>query len=517
MKKAIIIGAGPAGLTAAYELLTKTDITPIVLEMSGDIGGLAKTVNYKGNRIDIGGHRFFSKSERVMEWWLSFLPLSEEAHQQHIDLTYQNRHASFDIDDKKIGKGDKVMLLRPRKSRIYYLKKFFNYPVTLSFDTLRKLGIVKVVRIGYSYMRSRFSPIKPEINLAHFFTNRFGKELYETFFKEYTEKVWGVPCEKIPADWGRQRVKGLSISKAIIHAIRLPFRKKSVSQRGTETSLIEQFLYPKYGPGQMWEAVADEIINLGGEIHLHHKITGLQCSLNSVDTVWALNTETDNEEVFEGDYVFSSMPVKELISCLQDIKVPPHVQLLSDGLEYRDFITVGILVKKLSVKENKGKIRDNWIYIQDRQVLAGRLQIFNNWSPYLVKDPNTVWLGAEYFCSTKDEMWNMTDEELADMTAKELSLIGLIEEDDVLDSVVIKMEKAYPSYYGTYAGFDEIRNFLDGFENLFPIGRNGMHKYNNSDHSMLTAMTAVENIINGITDKSNIWAVNMEEDYHEEK
>ncbi len=518
MKKAIIIGAGPAGLTAAYELLTKTDIHPIVLEMSGDIGGLSKTVNYKGNRIDIGGHRFFSKSDRVVEWWLNFLPLSADAHQQHIDIAYQNKHASFDLDEKKIGAGERVMLLRSRKSRIYYLKKFFDYPVKLSVDTLRKLGIIKVSRIDFSYISSRINPIKPEENLAQFFTNRFGKELYETFFKDYTEKVWGVPCEKIPADWGRQRVKGLSISKAIKHAIQSGFKKnKSISQQGTETSLIEQFLYPKLGPGQMWETVAEEIINMGGEIHLHHKTTGFYCSDHHIDAVVAIDTKNDDEKILSADYVFSTMPVKYLIRGMQDVYIPPHVKKISEGLEYRDFITVGILVNKMTVKENNGLIKDNWIYIQEKNVNAGRLQIFNNWSPFMVKDPNTVWLGVEYFCNKQDEMWQMSDQTLQQMAADELNEIGLIDKNDVLDAVVIRMEKAYPSYYGTYAGFEVVKDFLSQFENLYPIGRNGMHKYNNSDHSMLTAMTAVENIVNDISDKSNIWAVNTEEDYHEEK
>jgi protoporphyrinogen oxidase len=518
MKKAIIIGAGPAGLTAAYELLTRTDIKPIIVEMSGDIGGLSKTVNHKGNRIDIGGHRFFSKSERVMDWWLDFLPLSEDAHKHHIDIRYQNQQASFDIDKKKIGSGDKVMLLRPRRSRIYYLRKFFDYPITLSLNTLSKLGIIKVIRIGTSYLMARIKPIKPEINLAQFFINRFGKELYETFFKDYTEKVWGVKCEQIPADWGRQRVKGLSISKAIAHSLRSLFNKnKSIGQKGTETSLIEQFLYPKYGPGQMWETVAEKIVAMGGEILLGHETIGFEFSANHVQSVIVKNSANAEEKILEADLVFSSMPVKQLINGIRGIQVPEKVKQIANGLEYRDFITVGVLVKKLAVKENNGHIKDNWIYIQEKNVQAGRLQIFNNWSPFMVKDPNTVWLGVEYFCNTTDDMWQLSDAEMSALAVNELSKIGIIHQQDVLDSIVIKMQKAYPSYYGSYADFEEIIHFLNRFGNLFPIGRNGMHKYNNSDHSMLTAMTAVDNIVSGISDKTNIWQVNTETDYYELK
>lgn len=518
-KKAIIIGAGPAGLTAAYELLTRSDVKPIVLEKSTYMGGISRTVNYKGNRIDIGGHRFFSKSDRVMQWWLKQMPMDETA-QAGTVITYQNQSRELPAGMPVASKRDDVMLLRSRKSRIYFLRKFFEYPIQLSAATLRNLGLLRTIRIGLSYIKARLFPPQRIENLEQFFISRFGKELYETFFHSYTEKVWGVPCNEISAEWGAQRVKGLSISKTIAHMLKkMLSRGSDVSQKDVETSLIERFLYPKLGPGQLWEIVAQRVQDLGGAILTEFDVDAIHCAGNRVTSVGGVD-KTGHRLDFAGDYFFSTMPIKELTNSLQGTVVPQHVQEISNGLQYRDFVTVGLLVKRLSVQDKDRPnqlIRDNWIYIQEPDVRAGRLQIFNNWSPYMVKDSDTVWIGVEYFCYQTDDLWTMPEREMANLAKQELEKIGILKESEVLDTTVIRMPKTYPAYFGTYARFDELREYLDGFENLFLVGRNGMHKYNNQDHSMLTAMTAVDNIIAGVTDKSNLWAVNTEMEYHEEK
>lgn len=521
-KKAIIIGAGPAGLTAAYELLHRTDIQPIVLERSKDIGGICKTVNYKGNRLDIGGHRFFSKSDRVMKWWLNILPLEHQPDEK-LSIQYQKRSKQLDTSTFPVASpgAEKVMMVRKRLSRIYYLKKFFSYPLSLSVETLRKLGPVKLVKIGLSYTRARIMPRRQERTLEDFFINRFGAELYATFFKDYTEKVWGVSCNAIPAEWGVQRVKELSIGKAILHALQdwLPFKKDgSISQKNKQTSLIERFLYPKYGPGQLWEEVARIVQEKGGEIHFSMDVEKINHDGGKIKSVEAINTGTNEQQTFDGDYFFSSMPVNLLIKGFTP-SAPQAVTAVAEGLQFRDFITVGLLLKKLTVKDaeggQNGLIKDNWIYMQDRSVKVGRLQVYNNWSPYMVKDPETVWLGLEYFCHKGDELWSMSDEAFAQFAIDELSSINFIDKSDVLDYTVIRMEKTYPAYFGTYDRFEVIKNYTDTFPNLFLVGRNGMHKYNNSDHSMLTALTAVDNIISGQTSKENIWLINTEQDYHE--
>jgi protoporphyrinogen oxidase len=519
MRTAIIIGAGPAGLTAAYELLTKTDIVPIVIEADIQVGGLSKTVNYKGNKIDIGGHRFFSKSAKVIDWWLHFLPLDAEAAGAAINIQYQQKSTGLSAGNMPVGSGEKVMMVRPRKSRIYYHRKFFDYPLQLNGTTIRNLGFIKMMRIGTSYIAAKIFPERPEKNLAQFFRNRFGKELYETFFRDYTEKVWGVACERLPSSWGHQRVKDLNVGKVLRHAFVSLFKtNKSIAQEGTSTSLIEQFLYPKYGPGQMWETVADEVQRLGGKIMLNTSVTKLHGNDgNALSAVTVTNTINKETATLRGDYFFSTMPVKELVTNMDHINIPAEVRDVATTLEYRDFLIVGILVNKLAVKEKTtgGPIKDNWIYIQDNNVKAGRLQIFNNWSPFMISNPDQTWLGVEYFCNETDSFWQMDDAALQQQAIKEMEQVGILQASQVLDSIVVKVKKAYPSYYGGYDNFSVVQSFLDHIENLFLIGRNGMHRYNNSDHSMLTAMTAVENIINGVTDKSNIWEVNTEEEYHE--
>jgi len=550
-RKAIIIGAGPAGLTAAFELLTRTDVQPIVIEKSTYMGGISRTVEYKGNRIDIGGHRFFSKSDRVMDWWLQHMPLDSmmgrgHSHEngngngagsiqlhaansigngsgngQHAGtqvITYQNQKRPISIN-APTSNGDAVMLLRERKSRIYFLRKFFEYPIQFSIDTLRNLGLIRILKIGVSYMRAMIFPPKRIKNLEEFFISRFGRELYKTFFKSYTEKVWGVPCDQISAEWGAQRIKGLSILKTVSHLFKKMFKSSSdVRQKDTETSLIEQFMYPKFGPGQMWEIVAQKVREMDGEILTEMSVEEIHTSGDRIHSISARDRDGLLHRL-TGDYFFSTMPIKELVNALQT-PVPADIREIANGLQYRDFVTVGLLVNKLVVKDkgkDSGDVKDNWIYIQEPDVTAGRLQIFNNWSPYLVRDPNTVWIGVEYFCYDTDPFWRMSDEETAALAKRELERIGIIRQEDVLDYTVIRMPKTYPAYFGAYERFEEVREYLDSYENLFLVGRNGMHKYNNQDHSMLTAMTAVDNIKAGRVDKSNIWAVNTEMEYHEEK
>jgi protoporphyrinogen oxidase len=534
-RKALIIGAGPAGLTAAFELVKRTDIQPVVLEKNADMGGISRTVRYKGNRMDIGGHRFFSKSDRVMKWWMNVMPvegapLVEQGQADETGalrtITYHNQTrevpASASPAPPSAFHNDRVMLIRNRKSRIYFLRQFFDYPVRLSADTLKRLGLARTMKIGISYARSALHQIKPERTLEQFLVNRFGCELYQTFFKSYTEKVWGVPCDQISAEWGAQRIKGLSIVSAIRHFLKSAIaRKKSVSdiaQKGTETSLIEKFMYPKLGPGQLWEYVAEDVKNHGGVVRPNCNVVRLLTEGSRVVAAEVEDTAAGTRETIASDYFFSTMPIKELMRAL-DASVPANVLEVSDGLIYRDFITVGLLLTKLKISDRTpGGARllaDNWIYIQEPDVQVGRMQIFNNWSPYLVADPNNVWIGLEYFCYETDPIWKLPDADMIDLAKREMAKIGIIETGDVIDACVIRVPKTYPAYFGAYERFEEIKTYINGFENLFLVGRNGMHKYNNQDHSMLTAMTAVDNIIEGRTDKTNIWNLNTEMDYHE--
>jgi protoporphyrinogen oxidase len=403
--------------------------------------------------------------------------------------------------------------------------------------------MVSTVRCGFSYMRSAILPQREEKTLEDFIINRFGKQLYQTFFKSYTEKVWGVPCNEISAEWGAQRIKGLSLKGVVMHFLKKTFtpgRSGGIAQKKTETSLIERFLYPKFGPGQLWEHAAELVREGGGEIHFGIRVDRVNVDAGKVLSVEGLN-EAGERVSFTGETFFSTMPVRDLIRAISapaPEKVPAEVVEVSEGLMYRDFITVGLLASRLTVTEQDGApLKDNWIYIQEPDVVVGRLQIFNNWSPWLVsgprngdprdgdqKDggqadgqPDKVWIGLEYFCNETDPLWKLSDEEMAKFAIGEISKIGILKAEDVLDSHVVRVPKTYPAYFGSYHRFEVIRRFTDGFENLFLVGRNGMHKYNNQDHSMLTAMTAVENIVNGVTTKDNIWAINTETEYHEEK
>jgi protoporphyrinogen oxidase len=518
-RTAIIIGAGPAGLTCAYELLERTNIRPIVLERSERVGGLARTEVYRGNRIDIGGHRFFSKSERVMRWWLTLLPLERVA-DPRLALRYQGQSRELEADGgADPEQTDRVMLVRPRASRIYYRRQLFDYPLRLTAGTLRKLGVGRTVRIALSYLRARAAPLRPEENLEQFLINRFGRELYRTFFEDYTEKVWGVPCRAISAEWGAQRIKGLSIGAVLRDVLLRPLRRRDVAQRATPTSLIERFLYPKLGPGQMWETCAAEVVRRGGVIIHNAVVDHLAVDAARVARVSARDAHTQARTTYHGDLVFSTMPVQELAGAL-DGGLAPALRDVAAGLIYRDFITVGVLLRRLALRDGAAPertlVRDNWIYVQDPEVRVGRVQIFNNWSPYLVADPATVWLGLEYFCTAGDDLWARSDADLLRLATDELARLGLAEPADVLDAVVIRVPKTYPAYFGAYARFEELRAGLDRLTNLYLIGRNGQHRYNNQDHSMLAAMVAVDNLVAGRTDKANIWAVNAEQEYHED-
>lgn len=515
-KKAIIIGAGPAGLTAAYELLERTDVTPVIYETADIVGGISKTVDYKGNKIDIGGHRFFSKSAEVEDWWLRILPLQGAATQNE-PASGADPSSPVTTDGPDPEKTDAVMLWRRRQSRILYSQKLFDYPIVPSLDTLRKLGPFRVAKILVSYLRACIRPIKDEHSLEDFLINRFGRELYQTFFKDYTEKLWGIPCTEISPAWGAQRIKGLSLTRAMLDVLR---RLSPGRGAPTETSLIRHFMYPKLGPGQLWTEVARRIEERGGTIHRRHTVTGLTRDTDRIRSLMVRDEASNQTSEVEADYFFSTMPVKDLFAGLTP-PAPPDIRHVAEGLMYRDFMTVGLLLKDLHLKDKvpgraaDGCIADCWLYIQEPDVKVGRIQIFNNWSPYLVRDPKTVWLGLEYFCNEGEPLWNMSDAELSHFAVEEMINLGFITATEVLDSTVIRMPKAYPAYFGTHDRFPEIRSFTDRLENLFLIGRNGMHKYNNSDHSMLSAMRAVESVAQGITSKEAIWSVNTEVEYHE--
>jgi protoporphyrinogen oxidase len=411
------------------------------------------------------------------------------------------------------------MLLRNRLSRIYFNGAFFSYPLSPGLDMVSKLGVAKCSQFAFSYARSHLAPIAPEVSLEDFFINRFGRALYLQFFKSYTEKVWGVPCSEISAAWGAQRVKSLNIGNMIAHALKklVPGGRKDGAEK---TSLIENFLYPKFGPGQMWETAAKRFEQAGGRIVRNARVVGVDRAGDRVTAVTAQIAGGDALHIATNNVV-STMPVKDLALAMR-ADLPEVIGGVGAQLQYRDFITVGLLYRKLrstagSINPRTHLVADNWIYIQDAGVKVGRLQIFNNWSPYMVADPDTVWVGLEFFAKDDDELWAMPEAALKALALREMQQLKLADEADALDAVVIRQPKAYPGYFGdAYERFDELREYLDGIRNLYLVGRNGMHRYNNQDHSMLSAKFAVEAILAGSSDKSAIWGVNIDDDYHEE-
>ena len=515
MQKVVVIGAGPAGLTAAYELLKKSKkYDVIVLEENNILGGISRTVEYKGNRMDIGGHRFFSKDDEVNRWWNNLMPLQGKPSYDDIII---KRDVELNPNGPNPETEDVVMLKRRRVSRIYYKRKFFDYPVKMNLNTILNMGLFTTIEAGLSYLWSVVRKL-PESSLENFYINRFGRKLYSMFFEGYTEKLWGRHPRDISADWGAQRVKGLSIVailKDILGKL-MPFKPKTV-----ETSLIEEFSYPKYGPGQLWNTAAEQIEQMGGKIIKNAKVTSFVCKDKHINKV--VYSENGKERKIEADIVISSMPLKDLIAGMPD--TPENIREIAQGLPYRDFVTVGLLLSRLNLK-NKTKLQtlnnivpDCWIYVQDVGVKLGRIQIFNNWSPYMVAKPEeSVWIGLEYFCREGDKMWNMNDEKWQEFGVAELLKMGVISSaDEVKDSHVERVIKAYPAYFDTYKDIDKLIDFLNDFDNLYCVGRNGQHRYNNMDHSMATSFMAVKHILGETDDKQAIWQVNTEKTYHESK
>jgi protoporphyrinogen oxidase len=460
-----IIGAGPAGLTAAYDL-TRRGVPTIVFEQDDHVGGLAKTVVYKGFRFDIGGHRFFTKVSGVRELWHELL-------------------------------GDDL-LQRPRLSRIYYRGRFFDYPLKAA-NVLANLGPLMGASIVLSFLRAKITPIRPEASFEDWICNRFGRRLFEEFFESYTEKVWGIPCREIGAQWAAQRIKGLSLWTAIRAAI-VP-----TNGNGTIRTLVHEFEYPRLGPGMMWETCRDRIEEGRGRVALRTRVVALGHDGQRIDAIVVdEDGVTRTQEVSE---VISTMPIRHLVRALSP-SAPSEVREAGDRLKYRDFMTVAVIVDQEDV------FPDNWIYIHEPSVRVGRIQNFKNWSPEMVPDPKLTCLGLEYFCSAGDDLWLMQDEDVVALATRELEAIGLIRADRVVDATVLRVRKAYPVYDEGYVdALARIRSWLAPLTNLQLVGRNGMHKYNNQDHSMLTARLAVRNLFG---ERHDLWAVNADEEYHEE-
>ena len=524
----VIIGGGPAGLTAAWELMKDGgadayDVT--VLEATREFGGISRTVKHNGNRMDIGGHRFFSKDDRIMQWWRDTLPLQGAPSYDDRKL---GRHHDLEPGGPDPETCDEVMLKRHRVSRIYWNRHFFDYPISLSPNTLKAMGPKLTLEAGFSYLKSMVHKL-PEDNLENFYINRFGRKLYSMFFEGYTEKLWGRHPSQISADWGAQRVKGLSITEVLKNAFLKLLPKKQDASK-VETSLIEEFWYPKYGPGQLWETVECNCERAGVRVITDANVVQVRQGNGRIESVVYADGEGNLTEL-KADQFISSMPVKDLVNALGAgegaAQVPADMSEIANGLPYRDFVTVGLLVKHLKLRNttdiptlgNPPIVPDCWIYVQDPGYKVGRLQIFNNWSPYLVKDvDDTVWIGLEYFCEEGDAFWSMSDEEARDFAIQELTRMRVINgPQDVIDAHRERVKKAYPAYFDTYSRMDELVEYLDSFGNLYCVGRNGQHRYNNMDHSMATAMEAVGNIKTGKTSKKNVWSVNTEQSYHESK
>lgn len=517
-KNVVIIGGGPAGLSTAYYLLKNSkDYKVFVIEQENQVGGISKTIDFSGYKIDTGIHRFFSKNAEINKLWTDLLPIQSKPAYDDILL---GREKKYNLGGSDPEVDEKSMLIKDRVTRIYYGRKFYDYPVSINWTTIKNMGFLNIIRAMFSYLKSCIIK-KPENSLENFFINRFGKVLYSMFFESYTEKVWGLHPSKISADWGAQRVKGVSIAEVIKDAIKKIFKIKN--KHNTETSLIEQFIYPKLGAGQVYEEMAEQIKQMGGKILLNSKVINIELTKNQVTKVIY---ECDNKQKsIETSFCVSSMPIKDLFTSIKGKRIPKDIKNIAINLPYREFMSVAFVVDKLKLK-NETNIKtvmnivpDSWIYIQEPDVKMGRIQIFNNWSPYIFKNKEDinkkVLITLEYFCSEDDQYYKMSDKDFINFAEQEAIKLGLIDKNSVEASTRIKINKAYPAYFGTYRDFDKVVAYLNKFDNLYCVGRNGQHKYNNMDHSMLTGLEAARSILKNGYNKNTIWSVNTEKAYHE--
>ncbi|MGH7415581.1 MAG: NAD(P)/FAD-dependent oxidoreductase [Candidatus Rokuibacteriota bacterium] len=464
-ERVVVIGAGPAGLTAGREL-ARLGLRPIVVEKGAMVGGLARTEIFKGFHFDMGGHRFFTKVDEVNKIWHEVLG-------EHF-------------------------LRRPRLSRINYNRRFFYYPLR-PLNVLRGLGPWQAVLILLSYVRGQLFPYRQEDTFEEWVTNRFGRRLFRIFFKTYTEKVWGIPCSELRAEWAAQRIKNLSLKAAVLSMFLKP--------RRTIKTLIEEFDYPRLGPGMMWNAVAREIRQQQGAVRLHSEVVALRRTGLRIDGI--VVSTGGREEIIAGTHFISSMPVSELVQKLTP-PAPAPVLEAARRLSYRDFLTVCLIVNRPNL------FPDSWIYVHSPEVTVGRIQNFKNWSPDMVPDPSKTSLGLEYFCSEGDAVWSTPDADLVELGKRELEQIGLVHAGDVEDGCVFRVSKAYPIYDAGYRdALATVRKFVDSLLNLQTVGRNGLHRYNNQDHAMLTGLLAVRNLTRG--ERNDLWSVNVDQEYHEEE
>jgi protoporphyrinogen oxidase len=472
LKTVLIVGAGPAGLTSGAELVEHGFEVQILEKDPEFVGGISRTARYKGYRFDIGGHRFFSKSPEITKWWRQRLP-----------------HDFIQVR---------------RMSRIFYGGKFYDYPLR-AMNALGNLGIWTSGLCMLSYLLARLSPIRPEKSFADWVTNRFGSKLFTIFFKTYTEKVWGMPCHEISADWAAQRIKGLSLLKAVWHAL-LPADKKGASAKGSIKTLIDRFEYPRLGPGMMWEKTRDDLLKAGAGIHMGLTAAKIKRAGSRITAIVSEDT-AGNQQEWPAEAFILSMPLQETVLKM-DPPLADSALAAAKRLRYRDFLTVALMVRQTNL------FPDNWIYVHDPGVRLGRIQNFNNWSPEMVPATDTTCLGLEYFCFEGDGLWTLSDPELIELGKKELAQLGLVKPESVFDGCVVRMPKSYPVYGPGYQeDLDAIRMELEKLENCQVVGRNGLHKYNNQDHSMMTALLAARNLSGAAY---NVWKVNTDAEYHEE-